>query len=102
MFVCLISATVYPEANIILYVAILSDEEKLQLKDWLLSSRDNQFTPITHLRFRVPENLQRYGETALTHAVHELGFRSVIRPRKSTVQKQTNVPEFDGAKSNFV
>lgn len=47
-----------------------------------LESRNNRFTPLSHLPFRVPSPLNRYSQAALTHTIHDLSQGSFIQPKE--------------------
>lgn len=60
---------------------IISTPERRQLKAWLEQDR-HRYTPLYQLPWKVPASLSRYGETALTRAVYDMGWISAIRPRR--------------------
>ncbi|KAK4102975.1 hypothetical protein N658DRAFT_330857 [Parathielavia hyrcaniae] len=55
--------------------------QREQLRQWLETGR-NRYIPLYQLPARVPSPLQGYGETALTRAIHDLGWASFVRPKK--------------------
>ena len=57
---------------------IFSTPEKQELKAWLEDGR-HRYTPLYQLPWKAPFP---YGETALSRAVHDINWISVIRPRR--------------------
>ncbi len=56
--------------------------QKQQLEEWLLQQRFHRFIPWSDLHYYLPPGLSHYRITAISTALHSMGYHRHIRPRK--------------------